>query len=270
MVWIYSGLVTEPGIGQAIRDARAERGVSIEQLSQATKISATILRALEAEQLERIPGGVFTRGFIRSCARELRLDPEATVAIFVEQHRRTAAAQPELEGDASAQVQEREVDEVVNDAPLLSERSSDLAQMIVIAIIVAAVGYVSVHNRPDGALAASAPAAFAREVPVGTSGTLDQPEAPPVRTAPELTLQIEAIGPCWISATADGTPAVARLLDAGDTQPIAAYDEIRLRVGDPASVSFTLNGVAGRSLGNSGQPVSVRITPQNLREFQAR
>src|SRR5262249_45512647 len=147
---------------------------------------------------------------------------------------------------------------------------SDLAQMIVIAIIVAAVGYLSVHNRPDTALAASTPATVVRETPVGTSGTLDPPETPTVRAAPELKLEIQAIGPCWISAIADGTPAVARLPDAGDSQPIAAHDEIRLRIGDPTSVSFTLNGAAGRSLGDSGEAVSVRITPQNLREFQAK
>lgn len=267
MVWIYSGLVMEHGIGETIRDARMQRGVSIERLSQTTKISATILRALEAEELDRIPGGVFTRGFIRSCARELGLDPETTVAIFVAKHVRAIGAGAAA---ASGRADEREVDEVVGDARLLSESSSALAQMIVIAIIVAAVGYISTRNRPDDALAASAPAAVAREAPVGTSGTVDQPDAPPVRATPELTLEIEAIGPCWISATADGTPAVARLLDAGDSQPIAAQDEIRLRVGDPASVSFTLNGVAGRSLGESGQAVSVRITPQNLREFQAK
>ena len=59
-------------------------------------------------------------------------------------------------------------------------------------------------------------------------------------------------------------------MDAGDSQIVAAHDEIRLRVGDPTSVSFTLNGVAGRSLGDSGQAVSVRMTPQNIGDFQAR
>jgi cytoskeleton protein RodZ len=259
-----------PGIGQTIRGAREQRGVSIEQLSQTTKISTTILRALEAEELDRIPGGVFTRGFIRSCAGELGLDPQTTVALFVAQHGSAAASRAGDESQPNGHADAREVDEVANDAPLLSERSNVLAQMIVIAIIVASVGYLSMHNRPDAALSASTPAAVARETAVGTSGTLDPPDVRPLRATPELKIELEAIGPCWISATADGAPAVARLLDAGDSQPIAAHDEIRLRVGDPASVSFTLNGVAGRSLGNSGQAVSVRITPQNLREFQAK
>ncbi|HMD37306.1 MAG TPA: helix-turn-helix domain-containing protein [Vicinamibacterales bacterium] len=270
VVWIYSGLVMETGIGQTIRNARVRRGVSIEQLSHVTKISSTILRALEAEELDRIPGGVFTRGFIRSCARELGLDPESVVAAFVAQHGRVAGAVAGNEPDAIGHAAVIHADVEANDGPLLSESSSNLAQMIVIAIIVAAVGYLSVHNRSDSALAASAPAPVVREIPVGTSGTIDAREAVPVRTTPELTLKIEAIGPCWVAAASDGTPAVARLLDAGDSQTIAAHDEIRLRVGDPASVSFTLNGVAGRSLGDSGQAVSVRITSQNLREFQAK
>jgi len=258
----------EPGVGQTIRAARVRRGVSIEQLSDVTKISTTILRALEAEELDRIPGGVFTRGFIRSCARELGLDPETTVAAFVAQQ---SAATGAAAGSEPAALEHRTAVEMdPDDTALLSESSSDLAQMIVIAIIVAAAGYLSVHNRSDSTIAASAPAPIVREVPVGTSGTVDAVSAPPARSAPDLTLEIQAIGPCWVAATSDGTPAVARLLDAGDSQSIAAHDEIRLRLGDPASVSFTLNGLAGRALGDSGQAVSVRITPQNLREFQAK
>jgi len=257
----------EMEIGPTIRDARLKRGLSIEQLSTVTKISPTILRALEADELGRIPGGVFTRGFIRSCARELGLDSEILVATFVAQQARAggvAAREPDAVRDAAA----NEVE--ADDGPLLSESSSELAQMIVIAVIVAAAGYLSMHSRSDSTLAASAPAPIVRETPVGTSGTVDSSEPPPGHAAPELKLELAAIGPCWVAATSDGTPAIARLLDAGDSQEVAAHDEIRLRIGDPASVSFTLNGVAGRSLGDSGQAVSVRITPQNLAEFQAR
>ena len=249
------------GLGQTIRDARVRSGITIEQLSHVTKISPTILRALEAEDLDRLPGGVFTRGFLRTYAREVGLDPEATVALYLAQF---GGASPR-----TAEAAENEATEApVDDGPL-PERSSDLTQMILIAIIVATVGYLGLHTQSESTVAASAAPAAAREVPVGTSGVTPQSEPAPPRT-PELQLQIQAIGPCWVSASADGAPVVARLMDAGDTQAVAAHDEIRLRLGDPTSVSVMLNGVAGRALGNSGQAVSLRITPQNVGEFQAR
>jgi cytoskeletal protein RodZ len=257
----------EPQAGQTIRDARMRRGISIAQLSSATKISPGILRAIEAGELSRVPGGVFMRGFLRSCARELGLDPESIVSMSLGGQDGPETV-PALGPEPASNI--RQHSDEADDATPLPEHSSELAQMIVIAIIVAAAGYLGVHRQPDTALAASAPAPVVREIPVGTSGTLDTAATSPVRATPELKIDIEAIGPCWIAATSDGTPAVAQLLDAGDSQAIAAHEEIRLRIGDPASVSFTVNGIAGRSLGDSGKAVSVRITPQNLAEFQAR
>lgn len=253
--------VTEQGIGQTIRDARVRSGITIEQLSHITKISQTLLRAMEAEDLDRLPGGVFTRGFFRTYAREVGLDPDATVARLIAQTRDAEPVEPPTDSDPVE----------ADDAPV-SERASDLAQMILIAIIVATVGYLGLHNRAEPTIAASggASAPVTREVPVGTSGTIAAGETPAPRTAPELRLELQAIGPCWIAASADGNPAAARLMDSGDSQVVVARDEIRLRVGDPASVSFSLNGAAGKSLGDSGQAVSIRITPQNVGEFQAR
>src|SRR5262245_18152973 len=72
--------------GDLLRNARRSRGKTIEEISRVTKISAPILRALEADDHARLPGGVFTRGFLRSYAGEVGLDPSETVATFVAQH----------------------------------------------------------------------------------------------------------------------------------------------------------------------------------------
>lgn len=242
------------------------RGLTIEQLSSVTKISPAILRAMESDDLDRLPGGIFTRGFFRTYAREVGLDPAATVAMYLANC--AAASAPANEDTARHAAHEPTV---LADEPLPeSDRSGDLTQMILIAIIVATVGYLGLHNRSEPTVAASSPAPAARDVAVGTSGSADATDTAAAPRIPELRLEIQAIGPCWMSASADGAPVAARLMDAGDTQTVAAHDEIRLRLGDPASVSVSVNGVAGRSLGDSGQAVSIRITPQNVAQFQAR
>jgi cytoskeleton protein RodZ len=58
------------------------RGVTIEEISAATRISTRFLEALESEHWEELPGGVFNRGFIRSVARFLGLDEDALVAEY--------------------------------------------------------------------------------------------------------------------------------------------------------------------------------------------
>lgn len=58
------------------------RGVTLEEIAAATRISTRFLEALENEHWEELPGGVFNRGFIRSVARFLGLDEDALVAEY--------------------------------------------------------------------------------------------------------------------------------------------------------------------------------------------
>ncbi len=70
--------------GGKLRQARERRGVSLRQIAGSTKISVASLDALERNDLSRLPGGIFSRAFVRSYALEVGLDPEETVREFVE------------------------------------------------------------------------------------------------------------------------------------------------------------------------------------------
>jgi hypothetical protein len=85
-----------------------------------------------------------------------------------------------------------------------------------------------------------------------------------------LHLDVRSQGPCWLSATVDGMRAVYRLMQPGEQQAIEVHDEVVLRIGDPAAFAFSINGMAGRSLGRAGGAVTVHITRQNYREFLSR
>src|SRR3954463_1570767 len=69
--------------GSKLRQARERRGVSLRQIANATKISVAALEALERNDISRLPGGIFSRAFVRSYAVEVGLDPEKTIAHFV-------------------------------------------------------------------------------------------------------------------------------------------------------------------------------------------
>jgi cytoskeletal protein RodZ len=68
--------------GEHLRREREMRGVSLEEISAATRIGTRFLEALESEQWERLPGGVFNRGFVRAVARFLGLDEEGMVGEY--------------------------------------------------------------------------------------------------------------------------------------------------------------------------------------------
>lgn len=65
--------------GATLRLARERRKLTLQAVSETTKISPSVLTALENNDIERLPGGLFIRSFVRAYATEVGLDPEETV-----------------------------------------------------------------------------------------------------------------------------------------------------------------------------------------------
>jgi cytoskeleton protein RodZ len=55
--------------GEDLRRERVSRGIALETITDSTKISSRHLAALELDQFERLPGGVFNKGIVRGYAR---------------------------------------------------------------------------------------------------------------------------------------------------------------------------------------------------------
>lgn len=69
--------------GTHLRQAREARGITLREIATATKISIRALEALERNDPSHLPGGIFTRAFVRAFAREVGVDPEDTVNRFI-------------------------------------------------------------------------------------------------------------------------------------------------------------------------------------------
>ena len=76
--------------GGKLRQARERRGISLRQIAGSTKISAAALEALERNDISKLPGGIFSRAFVRSYALEVGLDPDETVREFLERFNQDA------------------------------------------------------------------------------------------------------------------------------------------------------------------------------------
>ena len=69
--------------GARLRRAREGRGLSLRVIADATKISVRALEALERNDISQLPGGIFSRSFVRAYATEVGLDPEQTIGEFL-------------------------------------------------------------------------------------------------------------------------------------------------------------------------------------------
>ncbi len=72
------------GFGDALRHARANKGVTLTEAERAIRIPRKYLRALEDEDFAALPEGVYSRGIVRNYAQYLHLDPDDAIAYFDE------------------------------------------------------------------------------------------------------------------------------------------------------------------------------------------
>lgn len=238
-------------IGTTLRTARERRGLSIEELAAITRITVAVLRALEHNDFEKVPGGIFARGFIRSYAREVGLDPEALIAAFLEETGDVPSAVP---------VAPAHFDDDVRIDP---EPSSGPATwgyaLIVAALLVAFVSSTRSNNDGNGNLT---PVAAAEELTTAAV-TADAGDIEPgavATTGNELfRFDIAPKAPCWVEAVVDGKRLVYRLMQPGERETLSAR-EIALRIGDPSAFAYNINGKPGRTLGTPGVPVSVTVS----------
>lgn len=75
--------------GKELRSERVRRGIELEEISDSTKISSRYLTALEDDQFEQLPGGVFNKGIVRSYARVVGLDEEFWVTRYMEAYQQS-------------------------------------------------------------------------------------------------------------------------------------------------------------------------------------
>src|SRR6185312_14687662 len=81
-------------IGETLRRERVRQGFDVEYIATRTKIGLHLIEAIEADQFDRLPGGVFARSFVRQYARLLGLDEEELVGQFNKQFEELVAAAP--------------------------------------------------------------------------------------------------------------------------------------------------------------------------------
>ena len=69
--------------GERMKWLREQRGITLRDIADTTKLSVRTLEALERNDIARLPGGIFSRGLVRAYAEQIGVDPEATVQEFI-------------------------------------------------------------------------------------------------------------------------------------------------------------------------------------------
>lgn len=263
------------GPGVWLRRNREAHALTIEDLARITKISKTILAAIEDSDLRRLPAGIYTRGFVKAYAREVGLDPAIAAEDYLKGLEPLRAERP-LDDDGahpsktdSAVVIGHGQDHSRDALPANQFRHFGWLAVAVVAFI---VYLVSFGGREDPGTAAGVTAldatgsdAVSASQITAESGALTSNAA--MAVGQPFRLELRTQGLCWLVISIDGEPVLARLLKPGERHAFDVEEEAVLRVGDPGALTLSINGETGPPLGPAGEPVDVRITATNFRQF---
>jgi hypothetical protein len=93
------------------------------------------------------------------------------------------------------------------------------------------------------------------------------PAQPATAVEQPLTLELHPTAPCWISLTVDGVRVFARVMEPGEKAVRQVREAAVIEIGDAGAFAFSIDGRPGRSLGESGQVTTARITRETVAQY---
>ncbi len=240
-------------IGEALKQARESRALSLQDVHDATRITPQNLSALEEDRFDSFPNRVYARAFLRDYANYLGLDSAGLLAQYEEEWHRepeTESARPRKKGSFARR----------------------LGYSLLVLALMGALGagayfsWKAFGHRPSVGMGTRAPVGERdvaqlpkAHVPSGNElapkpEKPKQPEAKPVPPTPppppdKLTLRVTTTRPVWVEVRTDGTTAAYATLPPG-TKTFEAKKKIYIKVGQADGVKLKLNDGPEKLMGD--------------------
>jgi cytoskeleton protein RodZ len=245
--------------GERLKREREMREVSMDELTKATRISRRFIEALENEDWEKLPGGVFGHGFVRSIARDLGLGEEALLGEFDLARAETVQSPP----------------------PKPEERIPPPPKWIPVAVLVFILlaivvlfyagryGWRRYAERHATTQSTEAPLSTRARPGVSPAATVITEGSSPTSSssAPtSLDLSVSTSASTRVRILGDGKLLLDMELPAGDTRHFSANEQFEVTAGDSSAVLLELNGQAMPPVGAPGASGTIVLSQKDLRQ----
>ncbi|MFI9253686.1 helix-turn-helix domain-containing protein [Streptomyces sp. NPDC053069] len=249
-------------VGRALQQARIAAGLTVDDVSSATRVRIAIVHAIEADDFAPCGGDVYARGHIRTLARAVRLDPAPLIAQYDAEH-----------GGRPAPTPAAPLFEAERIRPERRGPNWTAAMVAAIVVVIGFVGFTAVRGGGSGndaksqvAEGSGTPAASKSASPTPKKGKPAAPSTEPsdsaIAAAPQdkVTVQVSAPGGrSWISAKDhNGRMLFDGLLKKGQSKTFQDSSKINLILGDAGAIELYVNG---KKIDDNFQPGAVeRLT----------
>ncbi|MGC1483025.1 MAG: RodZ domain-containing protein [Candidatus Acidiferrum sp.] len=247
--------------GERLKREREMREVSLKEVTTATRIGSRFLDALENEEWEKLPGGIFNRGFVRAIARYLGLDEENLLAEYDLAHGGQSLPVP--------QPYENKIPRPPVWVPIIAV----LALLAVLGGLIAGGIYgwrrFSAHRAAKPSSTSLLPPQMRVGVaPATPSGGVDPAMiaiAPASMSLP-LDLAVSTSAATRMRIIADGALLLDAELPAGETRHFSAKEQFEVTAADSSVVLLELNGRAMPPVGTPGASGTIVLSQKDLRQ----
>ena len=270
-------------IGAILEKKRLEKGLSLKEVEQATKIRTRYLEGLEREDPTSLPDPVYARGFLKTYANFLGLDGEQLSREFRDHRAPRRERQPGYE-----RLQKGEFDQ-----PLINPGGVDDAErsgvsgatiltivlaVLVLALVIGTLYYVGSRSTVDSSDSApeeepivdqeagddSSRDGSSREEPVAGSETKSGADDDSSEDSPEMVqVTVRVVGvPTGLTILTDGTVASDQFAQPGFSQTFEAERTVTISTANAGAVEAEVDGQNIGRLGQLGQPLTRDFAPQ--------
>ena len=229
------------GLGERFRAAREERGLTLSEVGEQLRIRSVYLSAIEEENWKAIGAPVYIRGFLRTYARFLGLDPEEAVGEF-----NTASGVAPSLGPA------------VESRGTSGQRSMKPLLWIAGIVAIALIGFVIyVYVSPPRAVTTAQQSAAPVVSPSAAAATMHpSPRPQPLLTR---TLALNVVSASWLRVTIDGNVSMEGIFPRGTSKIFHGKIAV-VRAGNAAGIALTVDGKSVGKLGGAGDVVEKSFT----------
>jgi cytoskeleton protein RodZ len=289
--------------GANLKRERELRGITLDEISKATKISVRLLGAIETDRFDVLPSGIFRKSFIKSYAKYLGMNEEQILHEYALQFEisplPTHAEKPTREPSATVTVNQRSwwvlllggllllavcgglywlFSKDDTPEPSVPPSTSGAAGGHPIAASPVSGGNLPTSPgaaRPTGEASTRPPGASASSSTLKVLGELDSKPGQPSRggvqplpgTALELTVQVTETS--WLSVSSGERSLFSGLMNSPESKKFPLQSKLTLVLGNAGGVKLLVNGRALASLGKSGEVKTIEISAENYQQYLA-
>jgi cytoskeleton protein RodZ len=299
LIYSSSSLIME-SVASELKSRREKQNISLAQIAEDTRISLRHLESLEEGRYADLPGGIYTRAFLRAYCEKLNIDQKEILGRYEDEISSLADKFPQSKVHIPPQSQAQRPNPVLIWSTIL---------LILAAVIFinrnwfAAVFSPSFHTRapnirfeapkqpaisPPSSVVQPSPQPLEQPPPPSalpsTSETPAQlPTAPlknPDQTAANpagrkldtalsavkqpLQLELFGIEKCWISILRDNIPALRKEIGPGEVQSLNATEKFFIIIGNAGGIRLKVNGKSLKAPGHSGEVRKLLIDEKTL------